>query len=148
MTHDELVNRAFKWLRNKGCKPIFAETYCLSREQPDAIGWINSSHFSILIECKVSMDDFYADKRKPFRSIPEMGMGHRRYYLCPKGIIQKEKVPDGWGLLWIHGKQIRMQKESGQFTERNHNAEMNLILYKIRQMEWRKIEKKRLWRQK
>lgn len=106
-THDELVLRAERWLKQIGCGVVFRElvTSTYSGEQPDAIGW--RSTVSVLIECKANRADFLADKKKPFRRRPEDGMGDWRIYMCPPEVIQPEDLPNGWGLLWVCGRTVK-----------------------------------------
>ena len=35
-------------------------------------------------------------------------VGNYRYFLCPEDVIQPEELPEGWGLLWIKGKRIKV----------------------------------------
>lgn len=108
ITHDYLVSRAEKWLKQQGCGVTFRDAFhgrSLSGELPDAIGWRDG--LSILIECKVSRADFLADKGKPFRVDPSKGMGDWRFYMCPPGVITKDDLPPGWGLLYVTGKTIK-----------------------------------------
>ncbi len=108
MTHNELVLRAEKWLKQQGCGVVFRDDFraCTHNgEQPDSIGWRDG--LSILIECKSTRSDFLADKKKRFRKNPDIGMGDWRFFLCPKGMIKPEELPDGWGLLYATEKQIK-----------------------------------------
>lgn len=101
MTHKELVEVGYKWLlKNTSCGVAFKELKSLSWEIPDVIGF-GSSGFSVIIECKVSRSDFLADKSKPFRVNPSLGMGTNRYYCCPKGMIKESELPEGWGLIYV-----------------------------------------------
>lgn len=107
MTHQDLVLRAEKWLYQQKCRIVIRDPFrSANREQPDAIGWSNNN-IPILIECKISRSDFLQDKKKPYRMDSQIGMGCWRFYLCPAGIINKNDLPDGWGLLWITNKTIR-----------------------------------------
>jgi hypothetical protein len=54
-----------------------------------------------MIECKASRGDFLSDGKKIFRKSPHMGMGDFRFYLCPKGLILPEDLPEKWGLVWV-----------------------------------------------
>lgn len=103
MTHGELCVIAEKWLKAQGCPIVAKEIVCCSAsgEIPDAIGF--KSHLSILIECKTSRSDFFADRKKYFRfEKPEEGMGNYRFYMCKEGIIHLEDLPEKWGLLWVN----------------------------------------------
>lgn len=108
MTHNELVSRAEKWLKNQGCSVTINDTfrsYTAWGELPDSIGWRDG--ISILVECKASRSDFLADKKKPFRAEPEKGMGDWRFFLSEPNVINVEDLPDGWGLLWAMPKTIK-----------------------------------------
>ena len=65
-THEDLCARACRWLSGtRQCRPVFSNIASCS-EIPDAIGW--SSRYgwegSTVVECKTSVSDFYADKKK------------------------------------------------------------------------------------
>jgi hypothetical protein len=62
-------------------------------EEPDAIGWGACSR-SILVECKASRADFFADKKKN-----RAGVGLEKWYMTPRGLVKPCEVPDGWGLV-------------------------------------------------
>ena len=136
MNHKELVKRAQAWLtNNQRCTVVLAElatTY--NTETPDAIGFHSSGGASILIECKASRADFLADKNKIFRREEERGMGDRRYFLIPANLIKPEEVPDSWGLLEMHDKQVREKKEA-LFTTANKNAEIVMLVSALRRLE-------------
>lgn len=123
MTHAELVEVAARWLRSQRCKPVFTEINCwATSESPDAFG-VNSKG-SIVVECKASVSDFYADRRKEFRLDPAKGMGRLRYYLCPFGLISPDRLTlaDGWGLLWVNNKgRVYVKKESNEFTQASND---------------------------
>jgi hypothetical protein len=108
MTHQDLVDAAYKWLLSIGCSFAFKELKTYAHEQPDAIGWKNGK--SILVECKTSQTDFLADQKKFFRAFPWMGVGSFRFYLCPAGIINKNDLPERWGLLYCSEKRKRIKK--------------------------------------
>ena len=128
LTHSHLVKRAEKWLRGTHrCSPVFPEHRChATSESPDAFG-VNSSG-SIVVECKVSVSDFYADQRKPFRKSPDLGMGRLRFYLTPKGLINQDRLilAPGWGLAEVCGQKIRIVRPSDVFTQ-SSNAECLLM---------------------
>ena len=78
-------------------------TSATAGEQPDVLG-MNAWAESILVEVKVSRADFLADKKKPWRQKPEIGIGDRRVYLTPADLIKPEEVPYGWEFWEVHGK--------------------------------------------
>jgi len=140
MTHTECVEVAARYL-SKRCNVVLPEFYTHNDELPDVIGfdtgiirdgrW-NSGVYSRLIEVKVSRSDFLADKRKSFRMRPEKGMGDFRYYCCPKGLISKDEVPDGWGLLYVYPNgQVRQVKES-TMHQHDFGGEFYLLYYYAR----------------
>ena len=107
MTHAELVERAVKWLRNSfHCRVVLSELVALTRsgETPDAIGWVFNR--AILVECKRTRSDFYADRKKMAR-LPHMpALGAWRFYLTPPDILRTSQIPMGWGLYEVQGKKI------------------------------------------
>ncbi len=101
LTHNDLVELAAKWLRRE-YPVVVTEIASHAREEPDAIGFRHRE--TCLVECKASRADFLADKKKRaywarLRSRP--GLGARRYYLCPPGVITERDLPDKWGLLVV-----------------------------------------------
>lgn len=112
ITHAMLVARATAWLRRNGFKVALPELYTTATgEIPDAWG-LNSGGTSCIIEVKVSRADFLRDRKKYFRRRPEAGMGNLRYYMAPVGIINLVDLPEGWGLLAVHGRIIRREREA------------------------------------
>jgi hypothetical protein len=129
---------AVVWLRRYRCGVVLSEQACASGEMPDAIGWKKVCH-SVIVECKVSRADFLADRAKPWRQHPETGVGAERYYLSPRGLIAAEELPAGWGLLELHGREIRIVKRSAKNLRSmtGFQNEMNLLLASLRRVEVR-----------
>jgi hypothetical protein len=129
---------AVQWLRRYRCGVVLSEQASVSGEMPDAIGWKRACH-SVLVEGKVSRADFLADRDKPFRQRPEIGVGCERYYLTPRGLLRTEELPRGWGLLEVNGREIEQVKASAKNlrTEIGFQNEMNLLLASLRRVEIR-----------
>lgn len=140
-THADLVLRAKGWLRRQGCKTVFGELTCVTYtgEIPDSIGWHGGLNATVLIECKTSRSDFLADRKKRFRQEPHNGMGSFRYFMCPPGVIRAEDLPERWGLLYCHGRSVRMEagRELGRYIEgddpwrfpaKNDRGEVSMLL--------------------
>lgn len=107
MNHSELVSRAVKWLRNSlHCRVVLSElvAYTRSGETPDAIGWVHNK--AILVECKTSRADFYAERKKRARNKHMPALGVWRFYLTIPSIIKPEQLIDGWGLYELHGQRV------------------------------------------
>jgi hypothetical protein len=138
MTHAKLVAMAVQWLRRYGCGVVLSEQACVSGEMPDAIGWKKTCH-SVLVESKISRADFLADRAKPFRQEPEMGVGCERYYLALRGVIWSEELPAGWGLLEVRGREAERVKRAAKNlrSEIGFRNEMNLLLASLRRVEVR-----------
>ena len=121
MTHTDLVVRASKWLRNYfHCRVVLHELVALTNscETPDAIGWVNNK--SILVECKRTRSDFYADRKKYARRIQGWpALGHWRFYLALPDVIPVDKLPGGWGLYEVHGKRI-VYKAGVEYRNASH----------------------------
>ncbi len=138
MTHAQLVQQAVRWLRGYRCGVVLSEQACASGEMPDAIGWKRASH-SVLVECKISRADFLADREKPWRQKPEVGVGCERFYLAPAGLLRPEELPAGWGLLECRNRDIATVKASAKNlrTATGFRYEMNLLLASLRRVEVR-----------
>jgi len=138
MTHAQLVEKAVRWLRRYRCGVVLSEQACVSGEMPDAIGWKRACH-SVLVECKVTRSDFLADRAKPFRLKPELGVGCERFYLVPAALISREELPRGWGLLECHGGRVETIQPSAKNlrTAAGFRYEMNLLLASLRRVEVR-----------
>lgn len=139
ISHRELVERAFLYLHTIGCSVRFKERVASSSENPDVIGF-GGRHFSVLIECKASRNDFAADKTKWFRKRPEDGMGYKRYFMAPVGMLKPSEIPKGWGLLEVYEKTPRMNRrvciavDAEAFHERNREAEIKYLVSAIRRI--------------
>ncbi len=131
-------------MRRSRCGIVLSEQGCSSGEMPDAIGWKGKNH-SIVIECKISRADFLADSAKPWRKYPDIALGCERYYAAPSGMLQAEQMPEGWGLLESHGRELKMVKKSKRKLRQPEGLmnEMNLLLASLRRVEVR-IEPQRI----
>ncbi len=118
-SHKQLVDLAKYWLLSaKQCSPVFTEKgSSQSGEMPDAIGWLSDG--SIVVECKTSIADFKADKKKAFRKKTKKGMGKYRYFLFSQElfyVISKDDIPEGWGILTVGFnnmvRQVRLKSSS------------------------------------
>lgn len=138
MNHAFLVARAVEWLRRYRCGVVLSEQACVSGEMPDAIGWKRTCH-SVLVECKISRADFLADRNKPFRVKPQLGVGSERFYLAPKDLVKVEELPPGWGLLEYHNRSIELVRASKKNlrSDEGFRCEMNLLLASLRRVEIR-----------
>jgi hypothetical protein len=138
VTHANLVSLAVAWLRRYRCGVVLSEQACVSGEMPDAIGWKKACH-SVLVECKVTRADFMADRAKRFRQQPEIGVGSERYYLAPRGMIAIDELPNGWGLLEVSGREVKIVKRSARNLRSSvgFEYEMNLLLASLRRVEVR-----------
>ena len=138
MTHAQLVQLAVKWLRHYRCGVVLSEQACLSGEMPDAIGWKRACH-SVVVECKISRADFLADRDKPFRRDPKKALGCERFYLATAGLIKREELPAGWGLLEARSRSVDVAHPSQKDlrTQTGFRYEMNLLLASLRRVEVR-----------
>ena len=151
MTHAELVKIAEKWLLGtRKCSFAFTELVCLATSEiPDAIGFRDGQ--SILVECKTSRADFFSDAKKFFRQHSAQGMGTYRFFMCPRGIINVQDLPLGWGLVevsengkprqvWGHNPRSNIYSPESIFRhERNLQAEMGLMASALRRLHLRGV---------
>lgn len=105
ITHRQLVERGASWLKSTKHSVVCAECVTRSHEVPDVIGW--KANRSTLLECKISMADFKKDQEKIGRQLLTKRLGQVRYYLTPPGLLTKDDLPAGWGLLELHGLSVK-----------------------------------------
>jgi hypothetical protein len=123
-----------RWLSRR-CSVVLSEFAAASGETPDAIGWNGST--SIMVECKATRSDFSRDSGKKARRKTRAGMGHRRYYLSPPGVIETKDLPPKWGLLWAAKGQVSVQREARGCPERNLLAEVRFLSAMLRRAQIR-----------
>jgi hypothetical protein len=140
-SHKDLVKIAENWLL-KRCGFAFSELTTFAGETPDGIGF--RSDGTILVECKCSRSDFLADKKKLHRIHPWMGVGKYRFFMCEKGLIKPDELPEKWGLLYVNNKgQVRQKvgpsgniwSSSKEFVfDRDIKKEMSLMYSALRRL--------------
>ncbi|MDR8092948.1 hypothetical protein KPB05_36435 [Burkholderia gladioli] len=74
---------------------------------------------SIMIECKTSRADYFADAKKPHRVNPELGMGRYRYFMAPEGMLEPAELPPGWGLIEVTEKGLIRPRQGHVFLRRD-----------------------------
>lgn len=154
--HNALCERAVRWLRgSRGCA-IALSGIASTQEIPDAIGWSTRYKWegSIVVECKTSLSDFYAEKKKWIRyrgyfgalkvkgkredlerieDAPKMGL--RRYFLTPLNLVSIQDVekhyPDH-GLLYLHGKRILVIRDAPVRENPDYLSEIRLLTFALR----------------
>lgn len=112
-THRELCEIGSRFLKRPesanghGCHFTVIEAACYG-ENPDVFGVRHGIHGNgvgaFLLEAKTSRSDFMADKNKPHRINPEIGVGKYRYYICPTDLIKPHELPERWGLIYVSPK--------------------------------------------
>jgi hypothetical protein len=130
--HGRLILAARRWLKREGYHVIVTEMATANSETPDALGLRASA--SALIECKVTRADFLSDSKKQFRKEPSWGMGSKRYYLCPEGLIAKDEVPDGWGLIYLCTHNRLRDVKGPAIQARNETAERRILISILRRI--------------
>ena len=133
MTHAELVERAAKWLsREHVVVGTELGTWGVS-EYPDALGWFDSAG-TTLVECKATIEDFRRDRTKSARRNPETGLGNYRWYMTPPGLLTVDDLPERWGLLECHARQIRTKRVADFNRDKARTAEIQLLISVIRRL--------------
>lgn len=95
----------------------------MTAEDPDI--YATNGEISSVIEVKTSHSDFLADQKKVARKETKYAVGDFRYYLCPEGVISKDELPNGWGLLYFDGRRI---SKVVQATYQPSNKKWDLML--------------------
>lgn len=108
-------------------KYVAVELVTLTAENPDI--WATNGYHTTLVEVKTSHADFLADQKKWVRSEEaqkaNLCLGNFRYYLCPKGVISEDELPERWGLLEFDGKTITKVKRA---TYQKSSADAELLV--------------------
>jgi hypothetical protein len=133
--HSTIVALGVRWLGRQRSVVLY-EFATAADENPDVIGWAVGAG-SILIECKLSRSDFLRDAAKTVRKNPRVGMGQRRYYLCPPDLINLKDLPPKWGLLWAIKGQVMVKREARGHPERNLVAEVSFLSSMLRRAQIR-----------
>lgn len=140
MTHSELVIRACRWLAvTKGMHVVIPELSCwATKESPDVIGYMTqlggAPVHTVVVECKMSRSDFFADRSKPFRVNSALGMGRVRWMFTPKALVKEHECPLGWGLAEVMGLRVRVVRRPEFFERRDMNGEMGLLVAAMRRV--------------
>ena len=115
LSHADLIEAGRKWCSRSwrpprywddsgdtgrgACSIVLTDITTAVSETPDVLGWCAKT--SILLEAKATRSDFLGDKKKLFRSRPELGVGDLRYYITPVGLVSVDELPAGWGLIEV-----------------------------------------------
>lgn len=112
-------------------------------ESPDIIAFHQNIWNSscLVFEIKLSRSDFKADFSKECR-LSGSGMGVRRYYIVPTGMVGVDEELNGWGLIYFDGKKLELVKESILYdeTERQTFGETNTLINLIKRgVKWNSV---------
>lgn len=128
-THKYLCERAAQWLRgSKRCNPVL-HGIASTAEIPDAIGW--GSDGSIVVECKVSVEDFLRDKAKNHAN---NRMGDVRYFMVPWGLVDSafvEKHFPDHGLVEVRGRKIMSLRSAPVRSNPSHRSEIRYLRFAL-----------------
>lgn len=106
--HKELKEKGCQYLLNQGFRLARMEKNCDYHGIADVWGIDFQTHYTKIIEVKISRADFHSDKHKRYRTA-NFPPAEEVYYLCPKGLISKDEVPKEYGLLWYYENSGRLR---------------------------------------
>lgn len=160
ISHYSLCEKTAGWAMRKynGHISLWEYQNWVSGEHPDVLMY-GSNGETYLFEIKISRADFLQDAKKIARKKykPKVGLysrnvhveaflkaeapelyyieaphlGQRRYYVCPKGLIQPEEIPEGWGLYWFSGSRFSKKLDSKKWRNNVH-VEKSLLTHAFR----------------
>ena len=112
LTHRQLCEIGAKFLKRPesanghGCHFTIIEPSCYGKIRCIwCASWYSFAwYWNISTRGENKQIGFLADRSKPHRLNPEMGMGKYRYYICPTGLIKPEELPEKWGLIYVSEK--------------------------------------------
>lgn len=100
LSHSDLIDRGLEFV--KANYDDYAQCYRdldpQYGERPDGLVLLASGIVHI-VEAKTALADFRADKKKRSRSEPARGVGDFRWYVAEAGVIPRDELPHGWGLI-------------------------------------------------
>jgi len=107
LLHELLSESACAWAIRYGFTSVAMNTEMAGgpgNADAVAVGIVKGNRRVALFESKVSRSDFKADMKKWHRnnSAPHpyyAGALSERWYVTPAGLVTKDEIPDGWGLL-------------------------------------------------
>lgn len=138
MTHTDLIKFGRKYMASKA-PVVVTELKSGAGEEPDIIAFLTNYKIgagTVIIECKVTRQDFHKDKKKVYRRRPELAMGDYRYYLVPKSLITVDEVPEKWGLLEASAKgRIKILKKAERQKVCNKQSEVLLLVSLVRRLD-------------
>ena len=128
------------------CRVVLSElvAYTRSGETPDAIGWVHNQ--AILVECKTSRSDFYAERKKRARNKHMPALGVWRFYLTPPGLLKPEEIIEGWGLYEVHGKRVihrggsKYQNAGKPYFESDRDSEVAMLVSALSRIHNKSLE--------
>lgn len=132
VSHKDLCDAAVRWLYGTKRCNVALSGISSAREIPDAIGWstCGRQYGSILVECKVSVSDFHANKKKEHGN----RLGNYRYFLVPDGLVPIAKVCDnyrGHGLLYLRRGRVSIILEAERQQEPHLEQEIRLLQFAL-----------------
>lgn len=133
--HKELKGRAVEYLFNKGCWVSMPEVDCGFYGVYDAWGIQNNENLmTIGIEVKVSTVDYRNNKYKEHKlnvgcdnELPDWIPANLNYILCPSELLQPEKIPKRYGLLWFNGERL-VSKKTPLFNEMTNKRKVEVLM--------------------
>jgi hypothetical protein len=61
-------------------------------------------------------------------------MGMYRFYMTPAGLIKQDDLPEGWGLLEVVGRSVKVVQQSARH-EHSQTNEMNILWSECRKIQ-------------
>lgn len=89
---------------------VLSEVTCREAEATQGRTWptdrrcdvlLHNSTERIAVEIKVTRADFLSDVKVPEKQAAWVTLTHRQAYAVPKGLVSKDEVPDGFGLIYV-----------------------------------------------
>lgn len=132
VSHSGLCNAARRWLSGTRQCNVVLSGIASTAEVPDAIGWSTCyrEYGSIVVECKISLSDFHANKHKKHGN----KLGQWRYFLVPEGLVTAEKVAEiypGYGLLYLRRGRVSIIQKATENNEPCLHSEVRMLSFAL-----------------
>jgi len=94
--------------------------------------WKSNGFRRIVYEIKVSRGDFLAEIRDPEKRQPAMEFANQFFFVVPVGLVKKNEVPEGCGLIMVNADAESRIVRSAPIMNENHTPEWGLVASLVR----------------
>jgi len=72
----------------------------------------SKDYLRVVYEIKTSRSDFLRELANPEKRTFAWDIANKCFFICPAGMIDKDEIPDGWGLIELTKSRLRQRKRA------------------------------------